>query len=54
MSWAELHFLQIMEMVLSVHATALDSTPKLKDLYERVQKIPNIENWLNTRPKTDF
>jgi len=54
MSWAELHFLQIMEMVLSVNAVALDSFPKLKSLYERVQKIPNIENWLNTRPKTDF
>ena len=32
----------------------LDSFPKLKSMTERVAKIPNIEKWLQERPKSDF
>merc|ERR1712154_330435 len=34
-SWAELHFYQIIELILAQHAQVLDSFPKLKSMTER-------------------
>lgn len=31
-----------------------DKTPKLKNIIENVEKIPNVKKWLDERPKTDY
>jgi len=53
-TWAEMHFYQIMEIVLGQNSGALDAFPKLKSLNERIKLIPNIKKWLEERPATDF
>ncbi|XP_039272834.1 hematopoietic prostaglandin D synthase-like [Styela clava] len=40
------------EFLLHTVPTALDATPKLKALNERVRNMPNIKTWIESRPET--
>jgi len=53
-TWAELHFYQIMEMILKDNEKVLDAFPKLKAIFNNTKEIPNIKKWLEERPKTDY
>merc|ERR1712055_384876 len=49
-TWADLHtFMYISDLPSK---DVLNSFPKLKNLVERVGNIPNIKNWVETRPVT--
>merc|ERR1719228_1548033 len=49
-TWADLHtFMYISDLPSK---DVLNTFPKLKNLVERVGNIPNIKNWVETRPVT--
>jgi len=52
-SWAELHFLQIMDLVMAKNEGVLDKFPKLNNLIKRTKNIPNIKKWMEDRPVTE-
>lgn len=56
MTWAELHFLQFIDLAvgMSKNEKLLEDTPKLCDLDTRTRALPNIAKWLETRPKNEF
>lgn len=54
LSWAELHFLQMMDVVLDNNDKVLDPFPMLKALIENTKLVPNIKKWLEERPKTPY
>jgi len=51
-SWAELHFLNIIDTFSTRAPNLLEQTPKLSDLLARTKALPNIAKWLETRPET--
>merc|ERR1712066_506951 len=51
-SWADLHVFDFCNNL--AHKTCLEKVPKIKDLSERVSKIPNIKCWVESRPKTNL
>ena len=53
-SWAELYFLQFVDLINMIQDDFLNTVPKLKNLDERTRKIPNVAKWLEERPKSDF
>jgi len=55
-SWAELHFLSVMDFIkaFTLNEEFLEPTPKLKNSLARVRALPNIYAWLETRPNTTF
>merc|ERR1712038_886374 len=53
LTWAELHFLQLVDLIIFVGSPnhkCLEATPKLANLVERTRNIPNIKKWLEERP----
>merc|ERR1712018_769709 len=54
LTWAELHFLQLVDLMSTLNPKVLDATPKLANLVERTRKVPNIKKWLEDRPATEF
>merc|ERR1712066_886482 len=54
LTWAELHFLQLVDLVSAMNPKVLDATPKLANCVERTRKVPNIKKWLEERPATEF
>merc|ERR1711874_485619 len=54
LTWAELHFLQLVDLVSTQNPKCLEATPKLANLVERTRKVPNIKKWLEDRPATEF
>ena len=51
-SWADLHtFMYVSDLP---DKSVLKSFPKIGNLVERVGNIPNIKNWVETRPVTDM
>merc|ERR1712241_929904 len=51
-SWADLH---LFDFCLNLpDKSCLEKVPKIKDLSERVGKIPNIKCWVESRPKTNL
>merc|ERR1712154_140902 len=54
LSWAELHFLQLVDLMSTQNPKCLEATPKLASLVERTRKVPNIKKWLEDRPSTEF
>merc|ERR1712025_202802 len=51
-SWADLH---VFDFCLNLpDKSCLEKVPKIKDLSERVSKIPNIKCWVESRPKTNL
>ena len=49
-SWADLHLFDFCCGLPD--RSCLDKCPKIRDLTERVGKIPNIKCWVESRPKT--
>ena len=51
-SWADLH---VFDFCFNLpDKSCLEKVPKIKDLTERVCKIPNIKCWMESRPKTNL
>ena len=53
-TWAELHFLQFVDLIAKIKEDFLAAVPKLQSLDERTRKIPNVAKWLKDRPNNDF
>merc|ERR1711976_57481 len=55
-TWAEMHFFQIIDALIAEPESKeiLEPYPKLKNLFESVQKIPNVAKYLKGRPVTPF
>ena len=32
----------------------LEQIPKIKNLMERIEELPNVSKWLKSRPESDF
>merc|ERR1739847_42927 len=54
LTWAELHFLQLVDLMSTQNPKCLEATPELASLVERTRKVPNIKKWLEDRPSTEF
>merc|ERR1712002_360309 len=54
-SWAELHLLQLVDIILSMKMEqALEATPNLANLMARTRNVPNIKKYLEDRPASEF
>merc|ERR1711936_955420 len=54
-SWAELHLLQLVDIILSMKMEqALEATPKVANLMARTRNVPNIKKYLEDRPASEF
>jgi len=53
-SWAELHFMQFVDLIVSQDSKVLESSPALANNVQRTRDLPNIRKWLNERPANDF
>jgi len=53
-TWADLHFMNVIAMFKSMNAEVLSKFPKLDALEKRVCALPNIKKWLETRPETSM
>merc|ERR1711936_1280319 len=54
-SWAELHLLQLVDIILSMKMEqALEATPKVANLMARTRNAPNIKKYLEDRPASEF
>ena len=54
-TWADLAYYGYFSFLVEKFGEPfLKVTPKLKALIERVEKLPNIQKWLEVRPKTDI
>ena len=51
-SWADLHLFDFCSNLPD--KSCLEKVPKIKNLTERVSKIPNIKSWVESRPKTNL
>ena len=51
-SWADLHVFDFCSNLPD--KSCLEKVPKIKNLTERVSKIPNIKSWVESRPKTNL
>merc|ERR1719158_2146978 len=54
LSWADLHLHAFAHIVRKNNAQLLDGCPKIRNLMERIEELPNISKWLQSRPETDF
>jgi len=54
LTWADLHIHFLVSVVRENHAQLLDGCPKIKNLVERIEELPNISKWLKSRPESDF
>ena len=52
MTWADLFLADVGYNMIEVYAPALDNTPLLKALYERVMALPNVKKHCDARPVT--
>jgi len=53
-SWADLHLLQFVDLIVSQEPKVLDSSPALANNVQRTRDLPNIRKWLNERPENAF
>jgi len=54
LSWAELHFFQMVEVILDNNSKVLEPFPQLTAVMERTKQVPNIRKWLEERPQTAY
>ncbi len=55
MTWADLHFQATMQVFMDREmGDFLDKFVKLKALKSRVEGVPRIAEWINTRPNNSF
>ena len=52
-TWADLAFLDVGAGLLNLYPSCLDKTPLLKALNERVNALPRIKEYIETRPVRD-
>merc|ERR1719348_173173 len=52
LSWADLALFAFYDIMGSAAHEVLEGYPLLKDLAERIAELPNIANWLTSRPVT--
>jgi glutathione S-transferase len=50
LTWADLQLFNILDFLKTLHPTAVNSAPLLKNLAARVADVPNIKQWVKTRP----
>ena len=53
-TWAELDFLQFVDLINKIKEDFLADFPKLKHLDDKTRKIPNVAKWLKDRPNNDY
>jgi len=53
LTWADISVFHFCHILQELAPQALSGAPGIADLYERVGQIPNIKNWVDSRPKTD-
>merc|ERR1711872_430681 len=54
LTWADFHVYTFLDMIRRNHSEELDNIPKIKNLMERIEELPNISKWLKSRPESDF
>ena len=54
LTWADLQLLAYLDTFGKMVPNALDNCPKMKDLNCRVGELPNIKNWMSTRPQSSI
>jgi len=52
LSWADLHIFGLLEREAKNNPELLATCPRLANLIERIATLPNIANWLESRPDT--
>lgn len=52
LTFADLTFLDVYEMLTSTLKITFDGCPELKGHFEKIANIPNIKKWLGSRPVT--
>ena len=52
LTWADLYLYHVIDWIGSYKDTALASSPALQSYLAHITAIPNIANWLKTRPTT--
>ena len=50
LTWADLQLFNILGFLKSLVPAAVEDLPLLKDLGRRVEDMPNIKKWIETRP----
>ena len=53
-SWADLRFVDLVDFISTLKTDCMTSYSNLQSLYDKIIMIPNIANWRNTRPETEF
>ncbi|XP_064628534.1 hematopoietic prostaglandin D synthase-like [Lineus longissimus] len=54
LTWADLHYINCMSWVTLFVPDALDNHPRLINLKNKIESLPRIANWLDTRPITNY
>jgi len=54
LSWVDIQGYFLLDMISTNFGVNLTDYPELKKLVDGVASQPNIKNWIETRPKTDF
>jgi glutathione S-transferase len=52
-SWADLFLAELIENIPSSRITLLDNYPQVKNLNFQIRSLPQIREWISTRPVTD-
>merc|ERR1711988_1848395 len=52
LTWADLHVFAFFDKMRLDNAELLDDFPTVKNLLERVEEMPNISRWLQSRPSS--
>ena len=53
-TWADLALFDVSDSLLGIYPPCLDKTPLLKALKERVNALPRIKKYIETRPVRDM
>ena len=51
LTWADLQLFAFLDTLGKMMPNTVDKFPKMKDLNRRVGELPNIKNWMSTRPQ---
>merc|ERR1712013_382756 len=54
LTWADLHLYTFVEIFQKNNPRVLENYPTMKNLLERIEDLPNISQWLKSRPQTIF
>ena len=53
-TWADVAIANFSVHFVGLYPTCLDKTPLLKALVDRVNELPRIKKWYETRPDTPY